>query len=411
MSDDIKKLIEAQGRAFEEFKAALAESEKKNTAEANAKVDKINDELTRLGKDIKAAADAAEAAAKIAARPDRGEGVANSAEAKAYKSGLFDYIKKGNDSGLRDLERKALNSSTNPDGGYLVPTEIDTMIDRVAMSQVAMRRLATVRTISGRSFKKFATTTGASVGGWGNEQTAPSESNGMSLSEIEVTPGTLWAEPRATQELLEDSMENIEAWLADEVGITFAEQEGTAFITGNGVNRPRGIADYTFVANASYAWGKVGYIASGASGAFATPSSSVSPVDAFIDLMHALKPVYRPNARWLMADATVAKVRKFKDGQGNLQWKPGASVSEPFVELFLGKPIEYDDNVAAVNADSYSVFFADFQRAYTIVDRRGTTVLRDAFTAKPLVKFYTTRRVGGGITNFEAIKAMKMANS
>lgn len=409
MSDDIKKLLEAQGRAFEEFKSALADAEKTKTAEANAKVDKLNDELTRLGKELKAVGDRAEAAEKAAARPNLGDSQKSSAEAIAYKSGLFGYLRKGDDAGLRDLERKALNSSTNPDGGYTVPTEVDSMIDRVAMAQVAMRRLATVRTISGRSFKKFTTASGASVGGWGNEQTAPSESGTPGLKEIEVTPGTLWAEPRATQELLEDSDQNIEAWLADEVGIAFAEQEGTAFVTGNGVNKPRGFTDYTMVANASYAWGSVGYVVSGAAANFATASTSVSPIDAFTDLLHSLKPVYRPNARWLMSDATVARVRKFKDGSGNLQWKPGQSVSEPYVELLLGKPIEYDDNVPSVAADAYSVWLGDWQRAYTIVDRRGTTVLRDAFTAKPLVKFYTTRRVGGGITNFEALKAMKIS--
>lgn len=409
MSDDIKGLLEKQGRAFEEFKSALTEADKTKTAEANAKVDKINDELTRIGKELKAIGDRAAAAEAAASRPPLGDAVKSSKELVEYKSRLFDYIKKGNDAGLRELEAKALNSGTNPDGGYTVPSEVDTMIDRVAMAQVSMRRLATVRTITGRSFKKFTTTSGASVGGWGNEQTAPSESGTPSLSEIEVTPGTLWAEPRATQELLEDSVENIEAWLADEVGITFAEQEGAAFVTGNGVNRPRGFTDYTMVANGSYAWGSVGYVVSGAAAAFATPSSTVSPVDAFTDLLHALKPIYRPNARWLMADTTVAKIRKFKDGSGNLQWKPGQSVAEPFVELFLGKPIEYDDNVPAVAADAYSVWIGDWQRAYTIVDRRGTTVLRDAFTAKPLVKFYTTRRVGGGVTNFEALKAMKIS--
>lgn len=409
MSDDIKGLLEKQGRAFEEFKSALTEADKTKTAEANAKVDKINDELTRIGKELKAIGDRAAAAEAAASRPPLGDAVKSSKELVEYKSRLFDYIKKGNDAGLRELEAKALNSGTNPDGGYTVPSEVDTMIDRVAMAQVSMRRLATVRTITGRSFKKFTTTSGASVGGWGNEQTAPSESGTPSLSEIEVTPGTLWAEPRATQELLEDSVENIEAWLADEVGITFAEQEGAAFVTGNGVNRPRGFTDYTMVANGSYSWGSVGYVVSGAAAAFATPSSTVSPVDAFTDLLHALKPIYRPNARWLMADTTVAKIRKFKDGSGNLQWKPGQSVAEPFVELFLGKPIEYDDNVPAVAADAYAVWLGDWQRAYTIVDRRGTTVLRDAFTAKPLVKFYTTRRVGGGLTNFEALKAMKIS--
>ncbi len=410
MSDEIKALLEKQNKTFEEFKGALEES-KKGGAEANAKVDAINGELTRIGKELKALAVNVEAAEAAAARPSRGNGTKATAEEMAYKKGLFGYLRKGEEGGLRDLEQKALTSGSNPDGGYTVHAELDSMIDRVAHAQVSMRGLATVRQISGRSYKKLVTTTGASIGGWGTETTAPSESNAPSLKEIEITLGTLWAEPRATLELLEDSDQNIEAWLGDEVGITFQEQEGAAFITGTGINRPRGITDYDKVANASYAWGSIGYIASGASGAFATPSSSVSPVDAFSDLYHALKPVYRPGAQWLMSDATVATVRKFKDGQGNLQWKPGQSVSEGYVETFLGKPINYDDNMPAVASNSYSVAIADFKRAYVIVEKLGTQVIRDALTAKPYVKFYTRRRVGGGIQNFEAIKLMKMASS
>lgn len=407
---EIKSLLEKQNKTFEEFKAALAEAQK-GGAEANAKVDAINGELTRIGKEIKDVANRAEAAEAAAARPNRGNGTKASAEEVAYKTGLFHYIKKGDEGGLRDLERKAMTSGSNVDGGYTVPVEMDQAIDRVAMQMVSMRRLATVRQITGRSFKKAVTTTGASVGGWGVETTAPSESNAMQLSELEFTLGTLWAEPRATLELLEDSDQNVEAWLADEVGITFQEQEGAAFITGSGINRPRGITDYTMVANASYAWGSIGYIASGASGAFATTTSALSPVDAFIGLYHALKPIYRPNARWMMSDATVATVRKFKDGQGNLQWKPGASIADGFIETFLGKPIEYDDNMPAVTSNSYSVAIADFKRAYVIVEKLGTQVIRDALTAKPYVKFYTRRRVGGGVQNFEAIKMMKMATS
>lgn len=414
MDPELKKLLEEQGRTFEEFKKALADESKKATAEAEAKTAKLNDELTRLGKEIKAANDRAEAAEKAAARPPRGDDTKASPEMAAYKSGLFNYMRKGDESGLRDLEKKALVAGSNPDGGYTVHPELDAAIDRVARAVTVMRSLATVRTIGGRSLKKLVTTTGAAIGGWGNETTAPSESTAMALKELEVTPGTLWAEPRTTQEFLEDSDQNVEAWLADEVGIAFNEQEEAAFITsttGTGVGRPKGFLAETPVANASYAWGSIGYIASGASGAFATASSSVSPVDAFSDLLHALKPTYRANGRWLMADATVATVRKFKDGQGNLQWRPGVTVSEPYVELFLGKPIEYSDSMPVVASNSYSVAFADWKRAYTIVDRTGTQIIRDALTAKPYVKFYTRRRVGGQVTNFEAIKLMKMASS
>lgn len=409
MSDEIKNLLQKQGEAFEAFKASLADEGKSKTADSEAKTARINDELTRLAKEIKTSNDRAEAAEAAAARPNRGDGKSITPAMAEYKAGLFAYIRKGEEDGL---EKKALSAGVNPDGGYTVHSELDTMIDRVARSNVNMRNLATVRNITtGRSFKKLVTTSGAGYGGWGNEHTAPSESTTPGLVELEFTPGTLWAEPRATQELLEDSDQNIEAWLADEVGIIFEATENQAFIDGNGVNRPRGFLDYSIVANASYAWGSIGYVASGGAGAFRTTSTSVSPVDDFIGLRHALKPVYRPNAVWLMNDATVATVRKFKDGSGNLQWKPGASVADGFTETFLGHPINYDDQMPDVAANSYSVAFGDFKRGYLIVDRLGTQVIRDSLTSKPYVKFYTRRRVGGGVQNFEAIKVMKMATS
>ena len=414
MSDEIKNLLQKQGEAFEAFKTALDAEGKSKTAEAEAKTAKINDELTRLAKDIKSAMDRAEAAESAAARPNRGDGTKSTPEEIAYKAGFFDYIRKGNENGLRDLEQKALVTSNNADGGYTVRPELDALIDKVARAVTVMRSLATVRSINGRSLKKITQKSGAAIGGWGNETTAPTETGTPALVELELTPGTLWAEPRTTQEFLEDSDQNVEAWLADEAGIAFNEQEEAAFITsttGTGVNRPRGFLLETAIANASYTWGSIGYIASGAAGAFATASSSVSPVDAFTDLLHALKPIYRANGRWLMADATVATVRKFKDGSGNLQWRPGVTVSEPYVELFLGKPIEYSDSMPVVASNSYSVAFADWKRAYTIVDRLGTQIIRDALTAKPYVKFYVRRRVGGQVTNFEAIKLMKMATS
>ena len=401
MSDEIKNLLQKQGEAFEAFKTALDAEGKSKTAEAEAKTAKINDELTRLAKDIKSANDRAEAAESAAARPNRGDGTKSTPEEIAYKAGFFDYIRKGNENGLRELEQKALVTSNNADGGYTVWPELDALIDKVARDVTVMRSLATVRSINGRSLKKITQKSGAAIGGWGNETTAPTETGTPALVELELTPGTLWAEPRTTQEFLEDSDQNVEAWLADEAGIAFNEQEEAAFITsttGTGVNRPRGFLLETPIANASYAWGSIA-------------SSSVSPVDAFTDLLHALKPIYRANGRWLMADATVATVRKFKDGSGNLQWRPGVTVSEPYVELFLGKPIEYSDSMPAVASNSYSVAFADWKRAYTIVDRLGTQIIRDALTAKPYVKFYVRRRVGGQVTNFEAIKLMKMATS
>lgn len=401
---DLKELLEKQGRTFEEFKAANDARLAKHDALLEEKTNKLNDELTKISKEIKEQLANVE---KLAARPRRGDGKSDTAEMAEYKKGLFAYIKKGNDDGLRGLEVKALNAGTNPDGGYTVHAELDTAIDRVARATVAMRQVAEVRTTSARSYKKRVTTSGASAGGWGTERTTPSETGTPGMVELEFTPGLLWAEPQATTELLEDSDQDIESWLADEVGITFQEQENGAFITGTGVNRPRGFLSYDIVANGSYAWGKIGYTASGHATAFA----SSNPTDAFIDLMHSLKSSYRPGAVWMMNDTVLGTIRKFKDGQGNYILMPSKDVIGGFTETLLGKPIVSDDNMPNTGSNEYPVAFGDFKRGYVIVDRRGTQVLRDALTAKPFVKFYTTRRVGGGVKNFEAIKVMKCATS
>lgn len=400
---ELKDLIEQQNRAFEEFKKANDANQKKYDVLLEEKTDRLNAELSKISKDLKEKIDEVEA---LAARKSRGS-AGESPEVSEYKSALFGYMRSGEEKGLRDLERKAMTSSTNTDGGYTVHPEYDLAIDRVAKKVIGMRQVASVRTIGTRSLKKMVTTSGAAVGGWGNERTTPSETGIPSMVELEFTPGTLWAEPQVTSELLEDSDVNIEAYLTGEVALAFAEQENGIYVTGNGVNRPKGFQAYSIVANASYAWGSIGYIASGAASTFA----SSNPTDAFIDLMHALKPVYRANAVWLMNDATIGTVRKFKDGEGNYILMPSKDVVGGFTEMLLGKPIVSDDDQPAVGANTYPVSFGDFARGYLIVERTGTQVIRDALTAKPFVKFYHRRRVGGGVQNFEAIKVMKIATS
>lgn len=432
MENEILDLIAKQGKAWEEFKstndARLAEIEKRGAADplTEQKLDKINAELTEIGREYKKRLDEME---KKLNRPGRGDGALPDAELKSFNTSLISLSQKNNrpnvapfnaeqygeykaaftsflrkdQRALSETEYKALAAGSDPDGGYLCPAEMDSAIDRVVSSQGSLRQLATVRQIGIASYKKLATTSGASAGGWGSETTAPSESGTPSLKELEFVPGLLWAEPRATVQLLEDSAQNVEAWLADEVGITFAEQESQAFITGNGINRPQGILSYTPVANASYAWGSVGFVVSGGASSFA----SSNPSDALVDTIHALKRQYRGGASWMMNDLTLAGIRKFKDGQGIYLWQPGLQGGQ--VGVLLGYPVATDDFMPDVAANAFPIAFSDFRRAYVVVDRRGTVVVRDNLTAKPYVKFWTTRRIGGGIQNFEAIKLMKIS--
>ncbi len=403
--EELKKLIEAIGRAFEQFKAENDVWKKQVDARGTAdpllavKVEAINADLSKMSA-MKVQLEALETA--MARQQFPGGGIIVNQAKMAHAKAFDKWFRKGIDDGLRDLSIQAAASTlSDPDGGFTVPEQVDAAIDRVALAVSAMRRICSTMTIGTDTYKKLVGTGGASAG-WVAEKPARTETDTPGLVEIAINAKELYANPAATQILLDDSRIDIGAWLADEVSIEFAEQENPAFITGNGVEKPKGIAAYTMVANASYAWGKVGYIAGG-------HASLLNNMDKLIDLQHALKAVYRNGASFLMNDLTLSVIRKFKDGEGNYIWRPGLLEGAP--DTLLGKPVEIDDNVADIGGSTYPVFFGNFKRAYLIIDRQGTRVLRDPYTNKPYVMFYTTKRVGGGIVMYEAIKALKIFTS
>ena len=404
MSVELKETIQALGKAFDAFKAEndarLKEIEKKGAADPllTEKVDKINADIAQISA-LKKQLETLETAVAQGQFPGGGKNELDRVKAQ-HKDAFAKFFRKGAEGGLRDLEVQAgLSTLSDPDGGFLVPEDYEQAIDRVALSVSAMRRLATVRTIGTDTYKKLVNQGGASAG-WVGEKGARAETNTPTLVEIAINAKEVYAMPAATQTLLDDSRVDIAGWLADEVSIEFSEQESDAFINGNGVEKPKGIAAYPMAANASYVWGKVGYITSG-------NASLVNDLDKLIDLQHALKPVYRNGAAWLMNDSTLATIRKMKDGDGNYIWVPGLKDGAP--DTLLGKPVEIDDNVDDIAANKYPIFFANFKRAYLIIDRQGVRVLRDPYTTKPYVLFYTTKRVGGGIVMYEAIKALKVS--
>jgi len=408
MSIESKQAIENLGTAFEQFKAEndtrLAEIEKKGHADPllSEKVDKINAALTDLS-DIKTQVNAMEAAANRIG----GGGNADEEKAKkAHAAGMNAFYRKGTEEGLRDLEvQAALTTQSDPDGGYLVGEEMETSIERIESTYTAMRSLAMVRNIGASVYKK-PVNVGGSGSGWVGEEEARSETDTAQLKLLEFPVRELYANPAVTQSMLDDGEFDVEGFISDEVGVEFAEQEAAALILGTGVSDLRGILSYTNVANASYSWGNVGYVATGNAGAF--PSSD--PSDSLFDLQHGLKRGYRANSTFLMNDNTLLTIRKFKESTtGDYIWKPG--LTEDVGDTLLGKRLEVDDNMPDVAANSYSIAYADFRRAYVIADRVGIRVLRDPYTNKPYVHFYTTKRVGGGIQNFEAIKLLKFAAS
>jgi HK97 family phage major capsid protein len=296
-----------------------------------------------------------------------------------------------------------MSVGSNLDGGYTVPLEIEKEVGERLTAISPIRQIAGQRTISANVYKKPFMTSGPAVG-WVGETGARTQTDSPVLDQLSFPAMELYAMPAATATLLEDTAVNLDQWLAAEVDQAFAVQEGTAFVTGDGSNKPKGFLSYTTIANASWVWGDIGYIATGAA---AFPASN--PSDVLVDLIYALKAGYRQNAVFVMNRKTQAAVRKFKDGQGNYLWQPPAVAGGP--ASLMTFPIIEAEDMPDIAANSLSVAFGDFRRGYLVVDRQGVTVLRDPFTAKPYVLFYTTKRVGGGVQDFDAIKLVKFAAS
>ena len=405
-SGSATKILAELQKTFEDFKV----ERDKELADIKAgmadvvqteKVDRINAEITTLQKALD------ETNAMLAAVKVGGVGGTDNPDKREHAQAFDRFFRRGVDAGLRDLEVKAkLTTQSDPDGGYLVPEETEAGIDRVLGTVSTIRSLARTISISTNTYKKLVNMGGATSGWVGEEQDRPGTAT-PTLRVIAVHTGEIYAMPGATQTSLDDARIDLASWLADEVSIEFAEQEGAAFANGDGINKPRGILAYDKVANASYAWGKIGFVASGKADGFVAATASASPADALIDLYYALKSGYRNGAAWLMSDATMNTVRKFKDAEGAYIWVPPSGAAE--VATILGKPVHTDDNMPAVAAGEFPVAFGDFSRSYLIVDRIGIRVLRDPFTSKPNVLFYTTKRVGGGIVNFEALKLLKIS--
>lgn len=426
-SKQIAALIEDQGKAFEEFKSAndaliKAKADGKAVGDLIEKVTKLNTDLSEIGRQMaeekarsgKLATSLTELGGQLteiekkAGRPknDGGTEAEDTPELAEYRKALGRYLRTGDEpSDMKALGRKAMNTGSDPDGGYLVLPEMDLAIDRFAQTIGAMSRLADTVTIGTAKWEKLVKTSGMAMrrvadGGTGGETTEPK----FAKIAIEVFPAEV--EPWVFNETLQDTFIDLEADLTDEAAIGFAEGANAEFITGDGVGKARGIAGYPMVANSAFAWGSVGYILSGKGGAFA----SVAPADKVISLQHALKSQYRAGAVWLANDATVGVMRQIKDASGQYYlWQPDPAAA--FGGRFLGAVVEVDDNVANIAAGSLSLAYGNFKRGYKIVNRAGTTLIRDNITAKGTTKFNFRRRFGGGIVNFEAIKLMKFAST
>jgi HK97 family phage major capsid protein len=330
-------------------------------------------------------------------RPPLGGGRAAPSEHKA----AFDaYLRRGEDRALRSLDVKAMSYGTGADGGYLVPAEVETEIGRRLANISPIRSIASVRQVSAAVLKKPFSVTGPAVG-WAAETAARPQTASPVLDELQFPTAELYAMPAATPSLLEDAVVNLDQWIAAEIEAAFAEQEGAAFTNGDGVNKPKGFLAYPSVAETSWSWGSLGYLATGVSGGL--PASNAS--DKLIDLIYSLKAGYRQNASWVMNRKVQGDIRKLKDADGNYLWQPPAVPGGR--AMLIGFPVVEAEDMPNAAADAKPIAFGDFSRGYLVVDRTGVRVLRDPYSAKPYVLFYTTKRVGGGIQDFNAIKLLK----
>lgn len=317
-----------------------------------------------------------------------------------HKSAFESYVRRGDESGVRSLEAKAHSIGSASDGGYLVPQELETEIGTRLAQISPIRNIATVRQVSGSVLKKPFSIKGPSVG-WVSETDIRPQTEGSKLAELQFPTMELYAMPAATSSLLDDGVVDVEQWISTEVETAFAEQEGKAFISGDGVNKPRGFLTYETVAESAWNWGKLGSLSTGIAGAF--PPNDAS--DILLDTIYALKAGYRQNANWVMNRKTQAAIRKLKDKDGNYLWTPPATPGAKASLLGFGL-VEAED-MPDMADKSAAIAFGDFARGYLVVDRTGVRVLRDPYSAKPYVLFYTTKRVGGGVQDFNAIKLLK----
>lgn len=390
MTTEITALIEEQGKAFEAFKAehdkALADI-RKGTEDVvrTEKVERINTAVSEL----QAALD--EQAMKIAGLQVGPQDGAEKVEDKAYSDAFAKFFREGDERELRAAIKNApqasttANTGTPSEGGYFTPVEWDrTVVDALKIVS-PMRSIATVQSISTNSFTKVYNDreTGS---GWVGETDARAATASPGLTSEQFDCGEIYAQPKATQRILDDGLIDIEAWLANEVQTEFAYQEGLAFVSGNGSNKPRGILDYT--GTNAHPWGPIDIVKTG--------DASKVTTDGLLNLVYDLPSERTPNARFTMNRKTQGEIRKLKDGENNYIWQPGLQQGQP--ASILGFPLTELAAMPDVASGAIPIVFGDFS-GYLILDRIGVRILRDPFTAKPYVLFYTTKRVGGGVVD------------
>ena len=399
---DLEKKLNEMGTAFEEFKKAndakLAEAEKKGLASGQAieKVEKMTAEMDKLEKQIEE---------MKTAMNRKGNGAFETKETDEktaeYKAAYNKYMRKGIEmpSEIREWAKKEMSVDSDEDGGFFVTPEMSSEVTKKVFESSPVRQLASVQQISSDSLEMLYD--GDEVGsGWVGETATRAVTDSAQIKKIVIPVHELYAMPKATQKLLDDANVNLEAWLASKVTEKFARDEATAFINGSGFNQPKGIKAY---ANTSEGYNQVQV----------TRTALATALDGndYIGVQNSLKEAYQMNATWLINRVMVGNIRKLKDTtSGQYIWQPGLTAGQP--SSLLGKPVMFATDLDSTLAiDKYNAIYGDFKAGYQIVDRIGIRVVRDPYTAKPYVLFYTTKRVGGGLKDGDALKILQQKAS
>lgn len=394
---EITERVSRLGNAWEQFKQVnddrLREIEKKGHADPlySEHLSKINNALDQYKQRV-------DRLETVWHRPGLGASAEvgqKSAYDSEYRKAFTGYLRKGAEAGLGELQTKALSVGSDPDGGYLVTETMSETIVKKIYESSPLRQLATVETISSDALDVIEDN-GESAASWTTETGAISDTSTPQFGKHTIAVHEMYAQPKATQKLVDDASINIEQWIAEKVAEKFARLEAAGFISGSGSGQPKGILSYA----AGTGWGQIEQINSGTNGAVTA--------DSLIQLFYALKEDHARNATFLMNRTVLQSVRLLKEATTNQYlWQPGLAAGAP--DTLLGVPVSQAADMPIAAASSLSVAVGDFRRAYLVVDRVGLRILRDPFTEKPFIKFYTTRRVGGEAVNYEAVKLLKLA--
>jgi HK97 family phage major capsid protein len=384
---ETKALTNEMGNVFEEYKITQQQAEKSNDPLLEDKVERMNEHLNKMQVQVQQLTVAQQRTP--AAAPTDPLATKRSREREAFNI----YLRKG----VVPMELKAMSGNSDVEGGYAVVNELAATISQVLRDSSPIRQLATVVEVSSEAFEMLADPNDVGSA-WTTEIGARNETSTADLGKIRISTYELYAEPRITQKLIDDAKFDVETWLGNKVADRFARVENTAFVNGNGVTQPRGILTYP----AGTTFGTtMERVKTGVSGNW----PAANPADILLDLTQLLKISYANGAAFLLNRSLMSDVRKFKGSDGQYIWQPSYQAGHP--ALLLGYPVYIAEDMPGKSAGSLSVAFGNFRLGYTVVDRIGTRVLRDPFTAKPYVKFYTTKRVGGDVTNTDAIKLLE----